>query len=197
MTRRPSARFAPPMALLAAALIAAPITAWADDNDDQDENKIQVEHAFGHEPGHGMNLKAELEGFNEVPLALSSPGGGHFKMKINPGGTSVSWELSYGDLGSTVTQAHIHFGSVSQAGGISVFLCSNLGNGPAGTQACPAQPATISGTFSSTDVIGPAAQGIAAGEFDELIDAIRAGFAYANVHTTNFPGGEIRGQIKH
>jgi CHRD domain len=39
-------------------------------------------------------------------------------------------------------------------------------------------------------------QGIAAGEFDELVDAIRAGFTYANVHTTAFPPGEIRAQIK-
>jgi hypothetical protein len=167
------------------ALAAFPLMAWAGPHDHDD---------------HGKKFKAELEGFNEVPLALSSPGGGHFKMKINPGGESVSWELSYEDLGSAVQQAHIHFGSVSQAGGISVFLCTNLPNAPAppatSTQACPPQPATISGTFSAVDVIGPSAQGIAAGEFDELIDAIRAGFTYANVHTTGFAGGEIRGQIK-
>jgi hypothetical protein len=40
-----------------------------------------------------------------------------------------------------------------------------------------------------------AAQGIAAGEFGELVAALRAGRAYANVHTTKFPPGEIRGQI--
>jgi CHRD domain len=44
-------------------------------------------------------------------------------------------------------------------------------------------------------VIGPAGQGISAGQFDELVDAIRAGATYANVHTTLYPGGEIRGQI--
>jgi hypothetical protein len=44
-------------------------------------------------------------------------------------------------------------------------------------------------------VIGPAGQGIAAGEFAEIVRAIRAGRAYANVHSTKFPGGEIRGQI--
>jgi hypothetical protein len=44
-------------------------------------------------------------------------------------------------------------------------------------------------------VIGPAGQGIAAGEFSELVDALRAGRAYANVHSSKFPGGEIRGQI--
>jgi hypothetical protein len=45
-------------------------------------------------------------------------------------------------------------------------------------------------------VIGPAGQGVAAGEFAEVLQAIRAGAAYANVHTTNFPAGEIRGQVE-
>jgi hypothetical protein len=45
-------------------------------------------------------------------------------------------------------------------------------------------------------VIGPADQGIDPGEFDELVRAMRAGVTYANVHTTRFGGGEIRGQIK-
>lgn len=38
--------------------------------------------------------------------------------------------------------------------------------------------------------------GIAAGEFDELILAIREGATYVNVHTTGRPGGEVRGQIR-
>ena len=77
-----------------------------------------------------------------------------------------------------------------------MFLCTNLGNGPAGTQACPPAPATVSGTIRPADVIGPAGQGITAGEFDELVDAIRAGMTYANVHTTERPGGEIRAQLE-
>jgi hypothetical protein len=44
-------------------------------------------------------------------------------------------------------------------------------------------------------VIGPDAQGIAPGEFAELVRAMRAGVTYANVHTTTHGGGEIRGQI--
>ena len=79
-------------------------------------------------------------------------------------------------------------------GGISVFLCSNLGNGPAGTQACPPS-GTVTGTIRPVDVIGPSAQGIAAGEFDELVQALRDGFAYANVHSPSYQTGEIRGQL--
>jgi hypothetical protein len=54
----------------------------------------------------------------------------------------------------------------------------------------------VTGTARATDVIGPTAQGIAPGEFAKILDAIRSGAAYANVHTTRFPGGEIRGQIR-
>lgn len=72
---------------------------------------------------------------------------------------------------------------------------STLG-GPAGTQLCPSAPATITGTIRAADVIGPEGQGIAAGEFDELILAVREGATYVNVHTSGRPGGEVRGQIR-
>lgn len=84
-----------------------------------------------------------------------------------------------------------------------MFLCTNLGNGPTGIQACPASPATISGTIMPADVSpnikateGARAQGINTGEFAELVRAIRAGATYANVHSALFTGGEIRGQIR-
>jgi hypothetical protein len=53
----------------------------------------------------------------------------------------------------------------------------------------------VSGTITPLEVIGPNGQGIAPGEFEELVAAIRAGRAYANVHSAKFPGGEIRGQL--
>ncbi|HSK64290.1 MAG TPA: CHRD domain-containing protein, partial [Pyrinomonadaceae bacterium] len=78
----------------------------------------------------------------------------------------------------------------------------NLGNGPAGTQPCPAPPATISGTIFAADVspnipatAAARTQGINTGEIDELIRAMRAGATYVNVHSTTWPGGEIRSQI--
>ena len=60
----------------------------------------------------------------------------------------------------------------------------------------PAQPATVTGTLTPADVIGPAAQGITAGQFAELVDAIRAGATYVNVHSSLYPGGEIRAQLE-
>jgi hypothetical protein len=141
------------------------------------------------------NISENLDGYAEVPLALSTSGEGRFHARISNDGTRIAYELSYVATESDVTQAHIHFGSPSQAGGVSVFLCTNLANGPAGTQLCPDAPATIQGVIQAADVIGPVSQGIAAGEFNELVRAIRAGSTYVNVHTVNYPGGEIRAQI--
>jgi hypothetical protein len=143
---------------------------------------------------------AKLTGYEETPT-LSTTARGTFQARLSHGGGQISYTLSYqgpfdtNPAGGTVTQAHIHFGARAIAGGISAFLCSNLGNGPAGTPACPATSGTVSGVITAAQVIGPAAQGIAPGEFAELVSALRAGVAYANVHTTTFPAGEIRGQI--
>jgi CHRD domain-containing protein len=138
-----------------------------------------------------------LSGYNETPLTLSTTGNGEFHARISNDETQIQYQLSYADLEGSVTQAHIHLGEPAITGGISVFLCSNLGNGPAGTQSCPPPPATITGTIRASDVIGPAAQGLGAGQLAELIAAIRAGATYVNVHSSLHPGGEIRSPINH
>ena len=143
--------------------------------------------------GGSKQARGKLIGYQEVP-SVSSKASGEFDAKIVDN-SRIEYTLSYRDLEAAVLQAHIHFGQRSVNGGISVFLCSNLGNGPAGTQACPPAPATVTGTIVAANVIGPASQGIAAGEFAELLAAVRAGKTYANVHTSMFPGGEIRAQL--
>jgi hypothetical protein len=144
----------------------------------------------------GRSVSERLTGYQEQPLAISTTGSGKFDGSFTRFGDKFHYRLSYRDLEGTVTQAHIHFGSENQFGAnISVFLCTNLGNGPAGTQACPPAPATITGTITPADVIGPAGQGIAPGEFDEFMNALEAGVTYVNVHSTTYPGGEIRAQI--
>jgi hypothetical protein len=144
----------------------------------------------------GRKIDERLTGFQEQPAAISTTGNGKFQATFSRFGERFRYRLSYRDMeGGAVTQAHIHFGGETQAAGISVFLCSNLGNGPMGTQACPPSPATITGEVDSGDVIGPSAQGIAPGEFDEFLDAMDAGLTYVNVHSETFAAGEIRAQI--
>jgi CHRD domain len=145
--------------------------------------------------GGDKEVRTHLTGFQEVP-AVSTDASGKFSAKLRPSGEEITYELSYADLTGAVQQAHIHLAQKAVNGGISVFLCTNLGNGPAGTQPCPPAPAKISGTIRPADVVGPASQGIAPMEFAELVRAIRAGVTYANVHSEPFPNGEIRGQLK-
>lgn len=139
-------------------------------------------------------LRADLIGFEEVP-PISTTGSGHLRLQIFPDNNAIHYELTYSALEADATQSHIHFGQMAVSGGVSVFLCTNLGNGPAGTQACPARGGTISGMITPASVVGPTGQGISAGEFAALLEALRSDVTYVNVHSTLWPLGEIRGQI--
>ena len=147
------------------------------------------------------SIKELLTGYEEVP-SVSTGASGEFTAKIRKDST-IDWQLSYSDLEGAVQQSHIHLGQPGVNGGITVFLCTNLGNGPAGTQPCPAPPATISGTIAMADVspnipatAGARTQGLNTGEIDELLAAMRAGATYVNIHSTTWPGGEVRSQIE-
>jgi len=147
---------------------------------------------------------ARLNGYQEVS-SVSTDGFGSFRLKVNRGGESVDYVLSYRGVEFDVTQAHIHFAQRSVNGPIAVFLCAN-GDFRMGQRAdlptCPLREGTVEGTFQPSDLgatgrgLGP---GSTAGEWEELLAAIKVGHTYANVHTgsavAGFPGGEIRGQI--
>jgi CHRD domain len=132
-------------------------------------------------------MSGYLEGAPSGPVSSSATGS--FEATVDDAASEINFRLTYDGLEAPVLFAHIHFGQRSVNGGVAAFLC-----GGGGKPACP-QSGTATGTIVPADVIGPVGQGIAAGEFDELVAAIRAGRAYANVHSTKFPGGEIRGQI--
>jgi CHRD domain len=148
----------------------------------------------------GSGVRESLTGYEEVP-ALSTPGVGQFRATIDRRDNEIDYRLSFQGTETNVTQAHIHFENATNNGPITVFLCTNLGNGHPGTQACPATGGTITGTIVPAHVSAAAASaqavaaGLGVGEFDELVRAIRAGATYVNVHTTGRPGGEIRAQL--
>lgn len=143
----------------------------------------------------GLLLTAKLRG-GEEPPAISTLGSGSFLARLSDDGLSLEYELRYSDLQGSVLQSHIHLGQRGVNGGIAAFLCSNLGNGPAGTPACPGPNAgTVTGMIMAAQVIGPGGQGLAAGEFEEFLRAIDKDLTYVNVHSSIWPGGEIRGQI--
>ena len=141
-------------------------------------------------------MRAHLSGFGEVP-AVSTTGRGELRLRFEDDDvrgevTSIEYTLSYEDLEGTITEAaHIHLGQPGVNGGVSVFLCGG-GSAPP----CPPIEGTVSGTILAADVVGPTGQGIAPGEFEELVAAMRSRVTYVNVHTDKHPGGEIRGAIR-
>jgi hypothetical protein len=154
-------------------------------------------------PGYSRaeTLHTKLIGFQEVP-SVSTPARGEFRVKISKDEDSIEYELTYEGLQGNVTQAHIHFAQRGVNGSIVIWLCTTdlivPQTAPAGTQTCPASPATITGTITAANVIAASntAQQIVAGELAEVIAAMRAGKTYVNVHTTLSSGGEIRGQLR-
>jgi hypothetical protein len=138
-----------------------------------------------------VKVEAKLSGFQEVPPILSE-GRGEFRAIIN-GDSSIIFQLSYSGLSSQVIAAHVHFGQPGVNGGILFFLCPR-GSEPPGAF-CPPS-GTISGKITAADVMAIPEQGIQAGDLAGVIRAIRSGVTYANVHTENFPTGEIRGQLE-
>lgn len=148
------------------------------------------------------NFRTTLQGVEEVP-ATSTRASGRFLLDISQDGTSMTYTLNYSDLEGEIRQAHIHFAQKGVNGNIVVFLCQTSFNpDPTGhAPTCP-QSGTVTGTLTAANMTVLAVpQGVAPGEFAELVRAIRAGVTYANVHSagtnvpTNFAGGEIRGQI--
>jgi CHRD domain len=148
----------------------------------------------------GETVHAQLVGWNETP-AIVTDGTAVFRARIADNDLSFDWQLTYSFPASTsVSQSHIHIGQRNVAGGIVIWFCANnppITNAPAGTQPCPTSAGTVSGTATSANVVNLPAQGVAAGEFAKVLEAIRRGDAYANIHTVAHPPGEIRGQISH
>jgi hypothetical protein len=146
----------------------------------------------------GAPLRATLIGYEEVP-AVDTVAGGTFDARIAKDEGSVDYTLTYSGLQAPVIMSHIHFGQKSVNGSIIVWLCGTPANpGPPGTQTCPGTGGTVSGTFTSANVLASSttSQQLKAGDLASLIDAIRAGIAYVNVHSSLSPGGEIRGQFR-
>jgi CHRD domain len=140
-------------------------------------------------PSHAERFSASLSGDNEVP-PINSAGTGNFQMTIRP--DAINFSLSFSDLSSPLSVAHLHFAPSKVAGGVMIFLC-----GGGGQPACPAATSgEITGTITAANVTGPTGQGIAPGDLDSALEAVRDGLSYANMHTTNFPGGEIRGNVR-
>lgn len=148
------------------------------------------------------HLHAKLTGYQEVP-AVSTAGSGEFTAQVSQDDKFIDYEMTFGGLQASITQSHIHVAQRSVNGSIVIWLCQTPAGTPPFTDpthlspTCP-QSGTVTGTITSANVIAGSMtpQQLTAGDLADVIKAIRAGVAYANVHTSVSPGGEIRGQIR-
>jgi len=153
----------------------------------------------------GNTFSARLRGLNEVP-PVATEASGTFSATLSSDGSTLSYTVTYKNLSAPILFSHIHFGFPKEATGIMVFLCGPAtgqpGGPPAGTLNPPPCQGTTSGTvtgsLTAANVIGPNAQGITPGaDFAKVVEALRQGAAYVNVHSMRSPAGEIRGQVRH
>lgn len=145
--------------------------------------------------GGNLSLRAKLTGFQESPPKLTTSAG-RFEARVT--GSTLSYTLTYSQASSPVFMSHIHFAQPAVNGGIFLWLCgSTAAPGPAGTPTCPPLGGTVSRTgITAADIQAVATQNLTAGDFAGALSIIRSGTAYVNVHTNNYPAGEIRGLVK-
>jgi hypothetical protein len=151
--------------------------------------------ALGPAASAGDNFVAPLSGGEEVP-ARDTPATGVAKFKLREDGTALLFKVNVSDI-ENVVAAHIHCGAVGVNGPVGVTLFGAL---PAG--------GAVEGTLAEGTITAPD-PGNACGWVDlaAVLAAIESGATYVNVHTNDgvpppntgpgdFPGGEIRGQIR-
>ncbi len=153
--------------------------------------------------GNALRFSTRLSTFNEVPPKANGASG-TFRATLSEDGTTLSWTFTWSGLSGPPLFAHIHFGLKGANYPVMTFFCG----GPKGNPDIPQKPdcpqttsGSITGTTTAADIIAlntPGAttdQALDQHDFAGFLRALGAGSAYANMHTTRFPGGEIRGQI--
>lgn len=129
-------------------------------------------------PTPSTEFAATLTGAAERPNPVSPAGSGTATFTLNDAGTSVAYSISVQDMTSAITAAHLHLGDADVAGGVIVAVTT------------PTNGGTVTGSVASSTDLG---LGVS---FASLLELMRNGDVYLNVHTANNPGGEIRGQVQ-
>lgn len=134
------------------------------------------------------NFRAHLSGQEEVPRALTRAQGQAI-FQLSRDGQALRYQINVANI-ENVTMAHIHLAPSGVNGPVAAWLV------PAGPppQLIPgrSQGVLAAGVIGAAHLVGP----LAGQDLAQLIEAITAGGAYVNVHTSQYPGGEIRGQIR-
>lgn len=144
----------------------------------------------------GRSGVAALSGDEEVPQR-DTQARGNATFKPSADGQSIDYRLVVANI-ENVVASHIHIGPAGTNGPVGVFLFGNVAPGGGRVDGVLAE-----GTLTAADFIGP----LAGASIADLVDHMQTGNAYVNVHTNDgvdptntgpgdFPGGEVRGQIR-
>jgi hypothetical protein len=133
------------------------------------------------------NFRTHLNGENEVPAAETNARG-QAVFKVSKDGSSIDYKLIVANI-ENVTMAHIHLAPAGVNGPVVVWLYPDAP--PPQLIEGRFQGVLAEGTFTAENLVGP----MAGATLDDLVEAIEAGNTYVNVHTGQFPAGEVRGQI--
>ena len=128
-----------------------------------------------------QKFSAKLSGKEEVP-SNESPSTGFAWVKITD--DKIGYEVNVTDM-DKVNAAHIHLAEAGKNGPVVLTLFKG---GPT---------EQVNGTVGEANVTASNLEGPMKGKnVTDLVTAIKNGTTYINVHTTDFPDGEIRGQLK-
>lgn len=131
---------------------------------------LTITALFGIAADGGRKFITTLTGAAEVPGPGDPDGTGTARITLNPGTGQVCWEIQVAGITLPATGAHIHEGAVGVAGPVDVALSA------------------------------PDADGFASGcttvDREEILEIIQHPEEYyVNVHTSDYPGGALRGQL--
>jgi CHRD domain len=144
----------------------------------------------------GKEFSARLTGDKEVP-PVNTDATGRIKLTANRQQDALGYQLSVSNLNGVVTAAHIHRGSAGTNGPIVANLniqgtfAGASASASAGGDGSATTSTSTGGTITSADLKGP----LVGKHVSDLLQLIKDGKAYANVHTRQHPNGEIRGQL--
>jgi len=157
--------------------------------DQQEANlKTSVSEKSNADRSKRLHFNTSLKGSNEVP-SVDTKAVGELIVSISKDETSIHFKLIVANIKANVTGSHFHMAPVGANAGVVVNLL-NISDFPPPTTA-PVNGVLAEGTITESNLSGA----LAGKPLSDLISAIRAGNIYVNVHTTNNPGGEIRGQL--
>jgi CHRD domain len=134
------------------------------------------------------NFRAHLDGKEQVPPA-DTKAQGEATFTLSKDGDSIHYKITVANI-ENVTMAHIHEGATGANGPVEVWLYPSAP--PPKLIPGKSNGVLAEGTITSANLVGP----LEGKSLTDLLNDIKSGKAYVNVHTSEYPGGEIRGQIK-